>query len=109
MLQVGVDQDDRAAAFMRMVEASQHRCFLAEVARELQQDQRSAGMGLLPLTDDRDRGIARAVIDQNESIHIVELENLLNEATDDDLFVEASRYDPELLAAHASPAVMTEP
>ncbi|AII46730.1 hypothetical protein KR49_09780 [Synechococcus sp. KORDI-49] len=39
----------------------------------------------------------------------MELKHLLNEPTDDAVLVEASRYDPELLADHPNLLVMAEP
>ena len=109
MLQIRVDQHGCAATAIGKIQARQHGGLLAEVAGEFQQRQPLIGMGLLPSANHRNRCVGGAVVDQQQPGHLWQGQDAFNEADDHRLLVETSRHHPELLAAHANPAVMSEP
>ena len=92
-----------------MIQAGQHRCLLSEIPCELKEHHPIFGVLGLPLTNHSHRGIGRAVINQQQTIHLRQCDDPLDKPRNHRLFVEAGRDDPESIASHHTPPVPAEP
>jgi hypothetical protein len=99
VLQVGINQYHRIAAAAGLIQAGEHRRFLAEVAGELDQADRY-GCRLIPadldLAVDHGGGVvAGAVVDQEELLRNAQCFDRADERPNPGGFVEAGGHHPE--------------